>query len=121
MIGFALPALFEQVTWLQARLPQNASQLEKLLTQYGEQLSTRLGVDFDVSRLTLSYLSESSSLGQAVLVNVSNRVLNFVIIIFDSLFGTIGVILAVPAIAAGKTVFKNIYADLANASLKSAA
>jgi putative permease len=42
----------------------------------------------------------------------------FGIIIFGSLFGTIGIILAVPAIAAGKIVFNNIYADMANAGLK---
>ena len=30
----------------------------------------------------------------------------------------VGIILAVPAIAAGKIVFKNIYADMANASLR---
>ncbi len=42
----------------------------------------------------------------------------FGILIFGSLFGTIGIILAVPAIAAGKIVFNNIYADMANASLK---
>ena len=42
----------------------------------------------------------------------------FGIIIFGSLFGTIGIILAVPAIAAGKIVFNNIYSDMANASLK---
>ncbi len=41
-----------------------------------------------------------------------------VFLIFGSLFGTIGIILAVPAIAAGKIVFNNIYADMANASLK---
>jgi len=40
------------------------------------------------------------------------------IIIFGSLFGTVGIIVAVPAIAAGKIVFKNIYTDIANASLK---
>jgi predicted PurR-regulated permease PerM len=40
------------------------------------------------------------------------------IIIFGSLFGTVGIILAVPAIVSGKLVFNNIYADMANASLK---
>ncbi|HKJ50089.1 MAG TPA: AI-2E family transporter, partial [Gammaproteobacteria bacterium] len=40
------------------------------------------------------------------------------IIIFGSLFGTLGVILAVPAIAAAKIVIRNIYADMANASLE---
>ncbi len=43
------------------------------------------------------------------------------ILVFGSLFGTIGIILAAPAIATGKIVFKNIDADMANASLKAAA
>ncbi len=80
MIGFALPALFEQTSLLQAKLPQIASKLEKLLTEYGELLSERFGADLDVSEITLSFLSESSSLGQSILINVSNRLLNFVII-----------------------------------------
>lgn len=80
MIGFALPALFEQVSLLQAKLPQIATKLEKLLTGFGKELAQRFGADFDVSQLTLSFLSESSSLGQSVLINVSNRLLNFVII-----------------------------------------
>jgi predicted PurR-regulated permease PerM len=42
------------------------------------------------------------------------------IIIFGSLFGTVGIILAVPEIVSGKIVFNNIYADIANASLKEA-
>ena len=41
------------------------------------------------------------------------------IIIFGSLFGTLGVILAIPAIAAGKIVYNNLYADMQNASRKS--
>ena len=80
MIGFALPALFEQVTLLQAKLPQIANQLEKFLTGYGDRIVERFGVDIDVSELALSFLSQSSSLGQSVLINVSNRLLNFVII-----------------------------------------
>ncbi|MFT7557271.1 MAG: putative permease [Planctomycetota bacterium] len=41
------------------------------------------------------------------------------LIIFGSLFGTVGVILAIPAMAAAKIVYNNIYADILNTSLKS--
>ncbi|MCP4767507.1 MAG: AI-2E family transporter [Gammaproteobacteria bacterium] len=80
MIGFALPALLEQVSLLQAKLPQISSQLERLLTDYGEKLSAKVGADIDVSEITLSFLSKSSSLGQAALINVSNGLFNFIII-----------------------------------------
>ncbi len=80
MIGLALPALLEQVSLLQDKLPQISVQLERLLTDYGEKLSARVGADIDVSEITLSLLSKSSSLGQAVLINVSNGLFNFIII-----------------------------------------
>lgn len=79
IIGFALPALFDQVTLLQSKLPQIAKQLEKLLTGYGEFLANEFGANVDISELTLSILSESSSLGQSALIKVSNSLLNFVI------------------------------------------
>ena len=37
--------------------------------------------------------------------------------VFD-FYGRVGIILAVPAIATGKIVFQNIYAEMANANLK---
>jgi putative permease len=40
------------------------------------------------------------------------------IIIFGSLFGTFGVILAIPAIATAKIIFNNLYADILNESQK---
>ncbi len=43
------------------------------------------------------------------------------ILVIGSLFGTLGVILAIPAIAAGKIVYNNLYADILNASRKSTA
>jgi len=42
------------------------------------------------------------------------------IIIFGSLFGTLGVILAIPAIATAKIVYNNLYADILNDSRRSA-
>jgi predicted PurR-regulated permease PerM len=80
MIGLALPALLDQVSLLQDKLPQISAQLERLLTEYGENMSARVGADIDVSEITLSFLSKSSSLGQAALINVSNGLFNFIII-----------------------------------------
>lgn len=80
MIAFALPALIEQVSLLQSRLPQIATQLQQWLTAYADRLSTRMNVDIDVAEVILSILSKSSSLGQAALIEVSNRLLNIVII-----------------------------------------
>ena len=80
MLAYALPTLIEQVGLLQHKLPQIVKQLEQLLTFYGEQLSQRIGADIDVSKVSLAILSKASSLGQTVLLNVSNGLFNFVII-----------------------------------------
>jgi putative permease len=40
------------------------------------------------------------------------------IIIFGSVFGTLGVILAIPAIATAKIVYNNLYTDILNAHRK---
>jgi predicted PurR-regulated permease PerM len=40
------------------------------------------------------------------------------IIIFGSVFGTLGVILAIPAIATAKIIYTNLYADILNAHRK---
>ena len=41
------------------------------------------------------------------------------VIIFGNLFGTIGVILAIPALAAAKIIYTNLYSDIYNASQSS--
>ncbi len=79
-VGFALPALFDQAALLQSKLPQIVNQLERFLTDYGGQISSKLGVDLDLSEITVSILSQSSSVGQSVLINVTNQVLDIVII-----------------------------------------
>ncbi len=79
-IGFALPALFDQVAVLQSKLPQIAGQLESILTGYGERVSSVTGTDVDVSEIAVSMLAQSSSLGQTVLIGTTNRVFDMVII-----------------------------------------
>jgi len=79
-IGFALPQLFDQVSLLQARLPGIIGHLEVFLSALVERVSLELGLQLDLSKLTGSILAQSSSLGQLVLVKVSNQLLNIVIL-----------------------------------------
>ena len=79
-IGFALPQLIDQVSLLQAKLPLILSKLETFLTRYSDEFSAQLGIDLDVSEVIISLLSQSSSLGQSLLLNVSNKLLGFAII-----------------------------------------
>lgn len=79
-VGFALPQLFDQVSLLQAKLPQILLQFERFLTHYSSVFSDRIGTDLNVSELIISLLSQSSSFGQSLLLNVSNKVLGFTMI-----------------------------------------
>ena len=79
-VGFALPQLFDQVSLLQAKLPQILLQLEKFLTYYSNELSGLIGTELDVSEVIILLLSQSSSFGQSLLLNVSNKVLGFTMI-----------------------------------------
>ena len=53
-VGFALPQLFDQVSLLQAKLPQIILQLERFLTVYSGELSSLIGVDLDKADLIIS-------------------------------------------------------------------
>lgn len=79
-IGFALPQLFDQIGLLQSRLPQIVTQLENLLAGIGEQISAKFGAKMNFSQITASFMSQTASLGQAALIEISNRLLNIVII-----------------------------------------
>jgi len=80
LIAFALPSFLEQVGLLQDKLPQIVLQVQQLLLYYSEKLSTRIDVDIDVSSVSLSILSKSSSLGRTALVSVSNGLFNFIFV-----------------------------------------
>ena len=79
-IGFALPQLIDQISLLQAKLPQILSKLEIFLTYYSDEFSKQIGIDLEVSEVIISLLSQSSSLGQSLLLNISNKLLGFAII-----------------------------------------
>jgi putative permease len=80
-IGFALPQLVEQIGLLQAKLPSIFSKLEGFLTQYSTEFSDKIGADLDVSDMIISTLSQSSSLGQSLLLNISNKLLGVTIVL----------------------------------------
>ncbi len=79
-VGFALPQLFDQVSLLQAKLPKILMQLERFLTHYSNEFSNQTGIDLNVSEVIFSLLSQSSSFGQSLLLNVSDKVLGFTMI-----------------------------------------
>ena len=78
-IAFALPQLLEQIKLLQSKLPQILSKLEVLLSHYGAQVSDLIGADLEVSEVAMSVLSESTSVGQSLLLGVSNQIISLVI------------------------------------------
>lgn len=80
-IGFALPQLVDQIGLLQAKLPSIFSKLEGFLTQYSAVISEKTGVDLDFSDMIISTLSQSSSLGQSFLLNISNKLLGFTLVL----------------------------------------
>jgi len=73
-ISFALPQLLGQITVLKNKLPVIFSQFEHFLTIYSEKLGEFMGLDFNVSDILVSLLSQSSSLGNTLLVTVSEQV-----------------------------------------------
>lgn len=79
-VGFALPQLIDQISLLQAKLPLILSKLEAFLTRYSDEFSAQVGIDLEVSEVIISLLSQSSSLGQSLLLKVSNKLLGFAII-----------------------------------------
>ncbi len=77
-IGFALPALIGQISLLQTKLPAIAERLQTLLQTYGEKLSSQFGVSVDFSELAVSLMSQSSSVGQSMLFEVSEGIINVI-------------------------------------------
>lgn len=73
-ISFALPQLFAQVAVLKSKLPFIFSQLEQFITVYSTRVGDFIGVDFNPSDIVLSVLSRSTSLGNSLLISVSEQV-----------------------------------------------
>ncbi len=73
-ISFALPQLFRQVTILKDKLPFIFEQFEQFATEYTQKLAEFSGVEFDTSSILVSILSQSSSLGNTLLLTVSEQV-----------------------------------------------
>lgn len=74
-ISFALPQLLGQAAILKSKLPIIFTQFEHFLTVYSQKLGDFMGVEFNVSDILVSLLSQSSSLGNSLLVTVSEQLL----------------------------------------------
>jgi len=73
-ISFALPPFIEQVVLLKDKLPFIFSQIENLLNVYSARLAASLGIEFDLSSIVVSVVAQSASLGNALLVAISEQV-----------------------------------------------
>ena len=73
-ISIALPQLLEQATFLKNKMPGIFNQLEGLLNLYSQKLAATTGIELNVSNIVVSILSQSSSLGNAILLKISEQV-----------------------------------------------
>jgi predicted PurR-regulated permease PerM len=74
-VSFALPRLLHQVAILKNKLPTIVDQFEHFAALYSQRLGDFIGIDVNFSDVLVSLLSQSSSLGNAVFVAVSEQVL----------------------------------------------
>ncbi|MFT5658909.1 MAG: putative permease [Gammaproteobacteria bacterium] len=80
-IGFALPQLIDQIGLLQAKLPFILSKLEAFLTHYSASFSEQIGVDLNISEIFISTLSQSATMGQSLLLNISDKLIGITIVL----------------------------------------
>ncbi len=73
-ISFALPPLFQQVAILKNKLPGLFGQFEQFITVYIDRLAAQLGVELNLSDILVNLLSQSTSLGNALLATLSASV-----------------------------------------------
>lgn len=73
-ISFALPQLLEQAAILKNKMPGIINHLENLLNVYSQKLAATVGIELNVSDIVVSILSQSSSIGNTLLLNISEQV-----------------------------------------------
>ena len=73
-ISFALPQLLEQVSVLKSKLPLIFTQTESFLTLYSQKIASALNIDIQVSDILISIVSQSSSIGNTMLITISEQV-----------------------------------------------
>jgi len=75
-ISFALPRLFSQIAILKDKLPAILNQFEHFTSVYSHKLGALLGIDLNLSDVMVSLLSQSSSIGNTLLVTISGQLAN---------------------------------------------
>ncbi|MCP4075521.1 MAG: AI-2E family transporter [Gammaproteobacteria bacterium] len=73
-ISIALPQLFGQVAILKSKLPAIISQFEIFLNIYSQKLGDFIGIEINNSEVLVSFLSQSTSLGNTLLVSISEQI-----------------------------------------------
>lgn len=75
IISFALPQLFAQVGVLKNKIPLMVEKLEQLGNLASTSLQESMGIELEVSEILVSILSQSTSVGNTLLVNISGHVM----------------------------------------------
>lgn len=73
-ISFALPQLLNQIHILRGKLPLIFNQFEHFLTLYSQKAADLIGIDLNISDILISLLSQSSSVGNSILITISEQV-----------------------------------------------
>ncbi len=72
-VSFALPQLLEQALILKNKLPFIFDKFEHFLNIYSQKIGEFIGVEFEVSDIIVSILSQSSSVGNALVLKVTDQ------------------------------------------------
>lgn len=70
---YALPALFDQIIQLKQRIPDMLNIVEKLIQLANSKITDYTGFELDIPSLVMGALSQSTSLGNAAFVYISNQ------------------------------------------------
>ncbi len=73
-ISFALPQLLQQAAILKNKMPAIFGQLENFLSVYSARVADSLGIELNVSEILVSVVSQSSSLGNRLVVSITEQV-----------------------------------------------
>lgn len=73
-ISFALPQLLQQAAVLKDKMPLILNQLETFISTYSGRLADTLGIELNVSEVLVTVISQSSSLGNRLLVSITEQV-----------------------------------------------
>ncbi len=78
-ILYALPKLFQQLLQLQQRLPDMLTIIEQYAAVASQKITEFTGFELDLSEMAMSALSQSYTLGNSILITLSDQIISIAI------------------------------------------